>query len=312
MNLKYFFLLLFLHFTDAFACTGWLVKDHQGLHSESAIWFVKNRDHLQTKQWLEFRKSKLETQEHAYMGLYALNEKGKPALKAGINSHTLAIASLTASSISLEQRNTCTANISVLKMILEKYASVTEVLEHAEEIFPRSKPQFIMLADRDQIAMVEIAPPTFDSPCDPDLFLENQFYIHKGQDFLTHANHFLAPELAKFNKTPTSLESSLHRWQRINDLLEQQHTEITFDKMTQWAHDTESGPNDSLFRYPPFQDEEIHRTVASWIVKIPKYGDPELKVIFYKHGGSGITASAFWGTSRAVSPSTSLPKLFKE
>ena len=91
---------------------------------------------------------------------------------------------------------------------------------------------------------------------------------------LTHTNHYLDEALTGLNAKVGS--SSRRRLDRIGELVEGRMAPLTFADFKAFSQDRHDGPVESLWRTGNRPNGE--RTLASWIVRLPKEAPPEVFV----------------------------------
>ena len=239
---------------SASACTLWAAAGNVVEGGGTLI--AKNRD------WRPDHQQKLELvmpkEGYRYYGIYADNGRYK-GLKAGINEKGLTVVSASASSIPRKERNQMKHSGAVLRKVLSQCATVEEAAALLSHMYG---PQFLLLADRNEIAQVEIGPAgTLDIRI-----------IRDGTLF--HTNHYVAEDLSDFNILHN--KSSHVRLVRIGDLLAAAGKPYTMETFEALSHDRHDGPDDSIERTG--SSEKAERTLASWIVAIPREGAPHIHV----------------------------------
>jgi isopenicillin-N N-acyltransferase like protein len=143
-------IMILFNILPAQACTLWAANGTYVEGGGSLI--IKNRD------WRPDHRQglKLVTPEtgYRYFGLFQLDGDA-PGLRAGINEKGLVIISATAGSIPASERNAMPRNHGLLSKILNRCASVDAALAQAHWFVG---PQFMMLADKEKVARIEIGP----------------------------------------------------------------------------------------------------------------------------------------------------------
>lgn len=204
---------------------------------------AKNRDFKPQNQEVRL----ISNGKYAYYGLFSESENGKWSVKAGVNEKGLTAVTAMSSCIPGKQRNTM-ARKPFLSYALKSFATVAECLEHMDELLG---PRFIMLADSNEIACIEVG----------DAGKLNIERRHNG--ILTHTNHYLTPELQDLNIKVG--DSSLIRLDRINTLLKETTLPYELKNFIAMSQDQDAGPNNSIWRIgEPGKSE----TLASFIVEI--------------------------------------------
>jgi isopenicillin-N N-acyltransferase like protein len=242
--------------TASHACTLWAAAGEK-VEGEGVI-LAKNRDY--PPQQNELRLVIPET-GYKYFGIFPVEGNKFHGLVAGINEKGLAIVSATAGSVSRKRRNTSMESLN--RKILATYGSVSSVLTN-KTIFTKSHPVFYLIADKLEIAIIEVAP-------------GGEISIRTTENgVLFHTNHYLDEKL--FHANEKIGNSSLARLKRIGSLLNDHANYLTIDDFVTFSEDTAGGPDDSIWRTGGAPGKE--RTLATWIIRIPKNGDPELYVKF--------------------------------
>jgi isopenicillin-N N-acyltransferase-like protein len=214
------FLFLFIVFGNAVsgldACTLWGGAGTDVLGGGTLL--CKNRD------WIPDQRQILElvTPEkgHRYFALRVVRPKGNEN-KAAINEKGLVVITATAGSIPASERKKLEKNHSLISTIMEQCATVEEVILH--QIWFKG-PVFLMIADRQTLATIEIGP-------------NGAFAVKKtSEGVLSHTNHYLDPEMEKFNvKIGTS---SAVRLDRIQELLGEKKGNFTLADFTVVSKDS--------------------------------------------------------------------------
>ena len=216
----------------------------------------KNRD------WTPNQRQVLElvTPEkgHRYFALRVVRLKGNEN-KAAINEKGLVIVTATAGSIPASERKKLEKNHRLISTIMEQCATVEEVLQHPDWF---KGPVFLMIADRQTLAIIEIGP-------------NGVFAVKKTMEgALSHTNHYLDPEMEKFNIKIG--KSSAVRFGRIQDLLGEKKGNYTPADFKAMSRDSVAGPDNSIWRTG--STPTTTRTLASWIVYQPIQGVSRLFV----------------------------------
>lgn len=143
--------------------------------------------------------------------------------------------------------------------LLTGYASVKEVLEH-KDMFAEHAPVFMIFADREDAALLEIAP-------------GGKYALKLGKNgALFHTNHYLEEEFHPFNELHSGI--CVQRQQRINELMTTPTDPFTFEKFIEISKDEGAGPNNSIWRTG---GNSAHiRTLSSFVVKLPREKAPEV------------------------------------
>ncbi len=180
-------------------------------------------------------------------------------VKAGVNERGLAIVSATAGQVSNAERSRVPQTKQLMRRLLTGCADVGEVLARID-LFRR--PAFYLVADRREIAMIEVAP-------------DGRHAVSRRQnDVLAHTNHYCALEAPPPGRNPG--RSSLARYARIETLLRDAQRPFTLEDFVRFSDDRSDGPDNSIWRTGRAQ--ENRRTLAAWIISIPPAGSPRLYV----------------------------------
>jgi isopenicillin-N N-acyltransferase like protein len=216
----------------------------------------KNRD------WMPDQRQVLElvTPEkgHRYFALRVVHPKGNEN-RAAINEKGLVIVTATVSSIPASERKKLEKNHRLISTIMEQCATVEEILQHPDWF---KGPVFLMISDRQTLAIIEIGP-------------GGVFAVQKtSEGVISHTNHYLNPEMEKFNVKIG--ESSAVRLDRIQELLGEKSGNYTPADFTAMSRDSVSGPVNSIWRSG--STPNTTRTLATWIVYQPIQGVARLLV----------------------------------
>jgi len=234
------------------ACTLWAAAGEavQG----KGILIVKNRDwapdHTQTLKMIDSPKG------YKFIGLYA--EGGKvPGLKAGVNEHGLVVTTATCGDISKEERGKMPRKKGLNRALLQQCKSVAEALSHPKWF---KGPEFLLLADHREIALIEIG-------------RHGKTVIQrKSQGTLFHTNHFIAPELQE--PKPPENPSSHFRYDSIKTLLNKAQKPFSPNDFLTFSRNRDHGPDNSIFRTGSTPKKT--RTLATFMVSMPIYEEPVL------------------------------------
>ncbi len=181
----------------------------------------------------------------------------EPGAKAGVNEKGLVIVSATASQLSREERNRAQQKHGLTKTLLAECASVADVLNRLNQF---RRPVFYLVGDKNTIASIEVAP-------DGRVHVER-----RTTGTLAHTNHYLAADARGVERLPSA--SSTIRLKQIEQLLREQNRPFSLDAFIRLSEDKSNGPDDSIWRTGSIPKKK--RTLASWIVRIPQNGTPEL------------------------------------
>lgn len=228
--------------SSAFACTLFSATGDSVVGGGSLI--VKNRDFKPEPQMLKVVRE----DGNAFYGLYAMTAPNKWALKGGVNAKGLVVVSATASSIPKEQKQGMPTK-AYIKGTLKNCSSVAEALSNRANFV---SPLFLMLADKNEIAYVEVAGPGVIN------------VERRTNGCLTHTNHYLADEFSYLNGK--SVVSSHARYARINDLVNAGNGPFTLDDFIRISQDQNDGPDNSIWRVG--STPTISQTLASFAVQL--------------------------------------------
>jgi hypothetical protein len=181
----------------------------------------------------------------------------EPGVKAGVNEKGLAIVSATARQFPSAERRRIQQREGLIRHLLSTCASVAEVLQQIDRM---RRPVFYLVADRTEIAVIEVAA---DEP---------RSVNRKRSGTLHHTNHYCVIEPKGLARKPGA--SSLRRYARIEELLQTAQRPFTLEAFIRFSEDRSAGPDDSIWRTG--SDPDRPRTLATWLVSIPPSGSPRL------------------------------------
>lgn len=252
------------------ACTLWAAAGDVVEGGGTII--VKNRD------WAPGGKQHFEVFKpaggYAYAALVASYEVKKPGggqteedrPVAGINEKGLTVISAAAGSLSPRDRQNASGNRKLITQILNLCGSVDAAMALDQSRF--RGPRFLMLADKEKIAFVEIG---MDGTAS---------WRTQANGVLYHTNHYLEPAMQRFNRNIG--ESSTVRYARIADLLQTSPKPYSFSSLLAFTRDQNDGPDNSIFRTG--STPESSRTVGVFAVSQPKSGETEVYVRLLEDG----------------------------
>lgn len=235
------------------ACTLWAANGRAVAGGGSMI--VKNRD-WRPDQY-EVLRLVTPSSGYRYLGLYADGQEG--GTKAGINEKGLVVVSATVDSIPAARRKALPYTHGLLVKLLRSCASVDEALA---KIDGWQGPRILMLADRRQVATIEVGPEGKSA------------VVTKHDAVIYHTNHYLAATLQDFNQR--IFQSSRKRYERIGQLLDAAEKPLAFKTFLGFGNDRSAGPDDSIFRTGSTPAKP--RTMATWAVRLPPAGPAEVYV----------------------------------
>lgn len=261
---------------DAHACTLWTAVGSrvQG----GGVLIAKNRDMPPDhRQELRLVKS---PGGFRYLGLCAMNSD-EPGVKAGVNEKGLVIVDAAASCIPKWKRD----RLPEVKQLNEKLlAACADV----DAVFRRQlmfcSPAYYLLADHAKAVILEVA-------------LDGKRSIKTiTQGTLTHTNHYLDEDFQDSNQKVN--RGSQVRLERIQYLLAGRPRPLTLTDFIACSGDRHDGPDRSIWRSG--STPKKIRTLASWIVHLPRNGAPTLYVKLANPGEPPTTHQvqlddSFWG-----------------
>lgn len=262
--------------TSVQACTTFAAhgKDYV---SDAGTLIVKVRDEFMTGQVV---KTVRPDKGYAYTGLFTGKRQ---TFNMGINEKGFVVFRTTAGSVPKEIRRQAKRfkspeRLAGQEFLIRYSASVEEALSHAE-VF-RHEPTHYIMADRHEIAFVEVFP-------------DGRYSVtRRRNDMLAHTNHYLSEAGQSHNRRIG--RSSRTRLERIQTLLSTSDKPFDLDDFIGFAHDRNDGPHNSIFRV--HDDEKRQSTLSVLAVHIPKSGSPEL-YLKWRDSRSDRTS---WKQSRTV------------
>lgn len=197
---------------------------------------------------------------YRFVGLFARGGDA-PGLRAGVNQAGLTVVSATAGSIPREERRGAAGLGGRLRRLLAECGSVSEALARTD-LFKQAKPCMFLLADRREVARVEVAP-------------GGRYVVsHTASGPLFQTNHYLEPALVDANVRIGA--SSQARADRIRALLEQASRPANLEDLLGMSRDTEGGPDNGIWRTG--KAPGATRTMATFAVAMPPSGPGRLVV----------------------------------
>jgi hypothetical protein len=121
------------------------------------------------------------------------------------------------------------------------------------------RPVFYMVADRRELAVIEMAPDG------------RRFVTRKESGTLHHTNHYCAVDAENLRKPG---RSSQQRFARIEELLTGRSTPFGAEDFIRFSEDQNDGPDSSIWRIG--SDPRKTRSLATWLVSVPPSGSPQL------------------------------------
>ncbi len=268
-------LLILAGAADLRACTLWAAAGERAAHGGSLI--AKNRDWTPEPDEVRLVAP---ARGFRFLGLFPVRAGKRPGAVAGVNEKGLTVVVASAGSIPREERTK--GGKGLLRQLLTEFSTVEEVLAR-RTLFSRTHPVIYLLADSRRIAWVEVAP-------------AGRFALRDSAGgVLSHTNHFLDAALIDANQKIG--QSSRARLARIEELLAGKARPLTREDFIAFSGDRSAGPDNSIWRTGSRPERE--RTLATWIVSLPKDAPPELFVRLADPGAAERTGTlnldaAFW------------------
>lgn len=210
---------------------------------------AKNRDYIPAPQYLK----KVTGGKYEYFGLFGSSNVEKPTMRAGVNECGLVLVTAMAGCIPRRERAAMPRKL-IFPRLLANCSTVKEALAMKEAWLG---PKFVLLADKDEIALVEIA-------------AEGKLAVKKiKNNTAAHTNHYLVPEFKKFNIRYG--ESSHIRYKRIIQLLTGTEKPLAFEDFIAFSKDMYDGADNSLWRVG--SRDGASETLGSFIVHIMPDGN---------------------------------------
>lgn len=238
----------------ASACTLFAANGPDWVQGGGTL-IAKNRDWK--PEWQEMRLNEQGT--YRFYGIYT-GDAQRMQLRGGVNEKGLAVLSASASAIPKRERMSMPqAAHSALRTLLSDCASVDEALCHTELWLG---PKFLLLADADKIACIEIAP-------------EGVYRLQVLANApLVHTNHYLEPDLIGANERIGP--SSAARYARMSALLQDGPLPYELQDFIRFSQDQADGPDNSIWRTGSRTGSE--QTLASLVFHLQKGQTPEIYV----------------------------------
>ena len=197
----------------------------------------------------------------SYFGLFPLpGRKGQGPI-AGVNEKGLTIITASPDSLALTRGKPPTELI--IEQLLTGFDTVDALLS-AEKVLRDGPSVFYVVADRSKVALIEIAPRgakavrTIDS------------------GILFHTNHYIDDSLLALNKR--SHNNSQMRLEHMDLVFNGLPGPLTMDDFIRIGEDKGAPPGESIMRPPG--PPGTARTLATWVLFLPKSGPPELHASF--------------------------------
>ncbi len=201
-------------------------------------------------------------QGFSYFGLFPVPGRKGQGPMAGVNEKGLAIVTASPDSLAPPARGKPPGEL-IMEQLLTGFDTVDGLLS-AEKILEDGPSLFYVVADRSKIALVETAPRGARAVRT----------IDKG--VLFHTNHYIDEALLPSNKRPH--KNSQMRFDHIGLVLNGLPGPLTMDDFIRISEDKGAQPGESIIRPPG--PPGATRTLATWILFLPKSGPPELHALF--------------------------------
>lgn len=262
----------------AFACS--VFATFAGANNKLVM--AKNRDNVPDHQIIEVVSAK------GKLKYLALSRADVPDfVSAGINERNLAVFNEVTIEYSSEAKGGIADDFS--KDILQKYATVDEVIPHIQELVDKfPDPVFYQVTDGVQILSIEVAPK------------RKYQYTLTQQGVYAHTNNYQIKKLIQ-NYPYTEAEKarvlgSNIRLSRANTLLVKEH-DVTLSDMQRYALDHSNGEHSSLYRMGEANSKSV-RSLAFFGVALAKDGiaPAQVQIRLYNQGEEfySVLDKDFW------------------
>lgn len=243
------------------ACTLFSAAGDQWVEGGGTL-IAKTRDASPAQQWL-----KLISPEggYRYYGV-DIDDNVNGRLRGGINEKGLAIVCASASSVeqktlAVARKNRFKSNFGVTdEHIISTCATVDEALKVDKKVW--AGPQTIILADKNEVAIVEIGP---DGNISVKRTANGTFH---------HANHYVHEDMLWANGR--DLPGSVVRHERAGQLIASVARPISMNDFVAFCHDKNAGATDSIWREGIGNSSQ---TLAAIVFHMPKQGNA---VMYFK------------------------------
>ncbi len=235
------------------ACTVW------GTIADDQVLIAKNRDYYPGNQ----KFITMNNSHYKFFGLYGDNQyDGKYTIKMGVNQTGLVVFMTFASTIPSKQRSAKIPYYQVMEKILGNYRSIDAINNDSKTLFKDSTPINYIFADRTKTMICEIG-------LKQDYQCKN--YSKRSDTPVTFAqtNHYILPEMEKYNLTPfINQQTSYVRFNKIDELMQKSIPQLSFAKFIDFSFNTEAGNDNPLAEFDQgytntYQDNSIFRTFNS-------------------------------------------------
>lgn len=242
-----FFMFMLLMPEAAGACTLWGAAG--AFVQDGGTLLVKNRD------WRPDHRQKLELVSGSGILYLALVAEGNQSggAKAGVNAQGLSVVSASPPAY-LEHDKTLPRTRGLIRKMLSRCRSVEEALAMSHDLVG---PQFLLLADKQEIACVEIG-------------LDGQYRVERSRNgTLAHTNHYGSPDLTGLNRDRIGASSQQRRQAIEADL--SVGGPFSPEDFQRFSLQQDAGPDNSIWRTGSRPDGT--RTLATWMVGQPEQGE---------------------------------------
>lgn len=237
------------------ACT--LYGASGGWVEDGGVLVAKNRDWTPQYQELRLVQPK---EGYTYYGWFK-GDNEPNSLAGGMNQQGLAVFSAMAGTIKKAERLAMPHyKGSVVKTLLTTCSSVDEALA-MQSVF--LGPQYLILADKSQVAYVEIGP-------------EGKFAVKQMTDgALFHTNHYVEESMQWANYLSPGASSAV-RYERIAQLLDGAGKPYSMQNFIEFSNDQTNGPDKSIWRSG--STDTITQTLGAMIIHFRPQGHMEVYI----------------------------------
>lgn len=203
-----------------------------------------------------------------YLGLFSLKgPKGQGPL-AGVNEKGLAVAAAVPETLPPDPNPRPSVEQTTEKL-LAGFETVEGILSD-RKILGQGPPAFYLIADRQRIASVEIAP-------------RGAIAVKSLEaGLLCHTNHYTDEKLLTWNKKVAG--GSEARLERIRQLLGGIGAPLDLDRFVEIGRDRGTNQEEAVLRTAP--SSGAVRTLAAWVLFIPDSNVPELRIGLFGSDGT--------------------------
>lgn len=247
------FAIVFLFSVQVNACTLFAATGDEWVQGGGSL-IAKNRDEKPSKQYVKVVSP---DNGYRYFGLFVDSNNGE--LRGGINEKGLVVICSSASTLAADvktedQKNRFRSDYGVTdEYIISKCATVKDALALDKSIWAGA--QNIMLADKDEIACVEIGP-------DGSIAVKETM-----NGTLNHTNHYVYEDMVWANVKP--YPESVTRYERSGQLLAETSHPFIMEDFIAFCNDKNAGVHDSIYRDG---ENNSSQTLATMVYDLPKNG----------------------------------------